>query len=107
MEDNIIIICGYNYLKERPDKLDYYFFNYLQNNSKYNIQFIEPIKEKLDEIINKNSILILFTCHFDVSDYKNYKTPKMISIFIDILYVNFPIRPYKLWFGAIRSRRRR
>ena len=73
MGDNIIIICGYNYLKERPDKLDYYFFNYLQNNSKYNIQFIEPIKEKLDEIIKENSILILFTCHFDISDYKNYK----------------------------------
>jgi hypothetical protein len=73
MEYNIIIICRYNSLKERPDKLDYYFFNYLQNNSKYNIQFIEPIKEKLDEIVKKNSILILFTCHFDVSDYKNYK----------------------------------
>jgi len=73
MENNIIIICGYNSLKERPDKLDYYFFNYLQNNSKYKIQFIEPIKEKLDEIVKKNSILILFTCHFDVSNYKNYK----------------------------------
>lgn len=70
---NIIIICGYNYLKKRTDKLDYYFFNYLQNNSKYNIQFSEPIKEKLDEIINKNSILILFTCNFDVSNYKNYR----------------------------------
>ena len=73
MEYNIIIICGYNSLKERPDKLDYYFFNYLQNNSKYNIQFIEPIKEKLNEIIKENSILILFTCHLDLSDYKNYK----------------------------------
>jgi hypothetical protein len=73
MEYNIIIICGYNSLKERPDKLDYYFFNYLKNNSKYDIKFIEPIKEKLDEIIKENSILILFTCHFDVSDYKNYK----------------------------------
>jgi len=73
MEYNIIIICGYNSLKERPDKLDYYFFNYLKYNSKYNIEFIEPIKEKLDEIIKENSILILFTCHFDLSDYKNYK----------------------------------
>lgn len=73
MQNNIIIICGYNYLKERPDKLAYYFFNYLQQNSKYSIQIIEPEEEKLDKIINENSILILFTCHFNISNYKNNK----------------------------------
>jgi len=73
MGDNIIIICGYNYLKERPDKLVYYFFNYLQQNSKYSIQIIEPDEEKLDKIINENSILILFTCYFNISNYKNNK----------------------------------
>jgi hypothetical protein len=70
---NIIIICELNHLKIRPDKLLYYFFNYLKNNSKYFIILVEPIKKKIDKIINKNSILIVFSNNFDSSNYKNYK----------------------------------
>lgn len=70
---NIIIICEIDNLKKRPDKLLFYFFNYLKNNSKFNIRIVEPIKKKIDRIINKNSILIVFSNNFDIVNYKNYK----------------------------------
>ena len=70
---NIIIVSALESLKNRPDKLDYYFLKYLEYNSKYNIKLIQPIKEELDKIINEDSIIILFTNYLDLSNYKNYK----------------------------------
>lgn len=38
---NIVIIANLEGLKNRPDKLDYYFFEYLKNNSIYKIILCE------------------------------------------------------------------
>lgn len=71
---NIIIIANHTSLKTRMDKLDYNFFCYLVQNSKYNVILMEPTDE--DKIIqfknHSDTILIIFTCMpIFLKDYTN------------------------------------
>lgn len=47
---NLVIIANFEGLKNRPDKLDYYFFEYLKNNSIYKIILCENNKDEMKKI---------------------------------------------------------
>jgi hypothetical protein len=75
MHKEILIIANFNDLKNRPDKLDYFFFEYLKNNSTYKIYLNEVDDNDNKSILqNSNVIIIIFSCFPDyLKQYKNIK----------------------------------
>jgi hypothetical protein len=71
----IIIIANHKGLNSRPDKLDYNFFEYLKQNSKNKIYLFEvEEKNKIIEIIDIQTIIIVFSCMPDyLHEFKNKK----------------------------------
>lgn len=70
---NLIIIANFEGLINRPDKLDYYFFEYLKKNSIYNIILCENNVNEIKKNIIEDSILIIFSCNPELSEYQKYK----------------------------------
>jgi hypothetical protein len=70
---NIVIIANFVGLKNRPDKLDYYFFEHLKINSKYKITLCENDIDEIKKNINEQSILIIFSCYPELTKYSNKK----------------------------------
>lgn len=70
---NIVIIANFIGLKTRPDKLDFLFFEYLKNNSINKIILCENEQNEIKKNINDNSILIIFSCMPELSEYMNKK----------------------------------
>ena len=70
---NLIIIANFEELKNRPDKLDYYFFEHLKNNSIYKIILCENNPDEMKKNINIDSILIIFSCSLELTKYTNKK----------------------------------
>jgi hypothetical protein len=70
---NIVIIAEFSGLKNRPDKLDYLFFEYLKLNSNNNIILCENNPVEIDKNVNDESVLIIFTCDPCLSAYQKNK----------------------------------
>ncbi len=69
----VVIIANFNALKNRPDKLDYFFFKYLQENSSLKITLCENNLQDIKNTILKDDILIVFTCYPNLELYNNKK----------------------------------
>ena len=74
----IIILGHWEGLKNRPDKLAYYFFNFLRKKSKYDVILCETVESEVKKIIDINDILIVFTC--SPQFIKNLKNKKIYYI---------------------------
>lgn len=70
---NIVIIANHHGLFNRPDKLDHYFFDYLKNNSINKIVLCENNYDEIKKNIDKNSILVIFSCMPNLEEYNNKK----------------------------------
>jgi hypothetical protein len=78
--NNIIIVANHTSLKIRIDKLAYFFYEYIKQNSKYNVLLYEPDDEKNISFYKnkKDTVLIVFTC--TPSYIKNYTNIKIYYI---------------------------
>lgn len=70
---NLVIIANFNGLKNRPDKLDYNFFEHLKKNSKNKITLCENVQNEIKKNVKNDSILIVFSCAPELTEYANIK----------------------------------
>lgn len=69
----IVVIANWDGFKNRPDKLDYNFFDYLKNQPNSNVILCENDTDIIKKTVKNNDIIIVFTCKPNIKEYTNKK----------------------------------
>ena len=75
-----VIITNLYDLKTRPDKLDYYFMEYLKKYSKKKIILCENNELEFEKNIDENDILIVFGCQPNLNNYPDMSVPHLLDL---------------------------